>query len=287
MKDIPDITFQSSENITDFELLPLTELFSRIDKTLNHDPKQPHRISFFALLIVTEGLGSHQVDLKKYPLQKGSVLKIAKGQVHAFQDDIDYNGYLVVFTENFALKYFSKSSIEFISHLYNYHISEPLVENSSFNETFLNQITQELESENTYAQKNIVAKMLELYLLKLERQNHTISSTKLNKEHYPIFFQFKDLVEKSYRNTRNAKDYAENMTISTKHLNKIVKSFTLNTAKHFIDQYVILEIKRAILSTDKSLKEIAYDQGFNEVTNFTKFFKKHTDCTPKEYRTTL
>lgn len=287
MKDIPDITFQSSENITDFELLPLTELFSRIDKTLNHDPKQPHRISFFALLIVTEGLGSHQVDLKKYPLQKGSVLKIAKGQVHAFQDDIDYNGYLVVFTENFVLKYFSKSSIEFISHLYNYHISEPLVENSSFNETFLNQITQELESENTYAQKNIVAKMLELYLLKLERQNHTISSTKLNKEHYPIFFQFKDLVEKSYRNTRNAKDYAENMTISTKHLNKIVKSFTLNTAKHFIDQYVILEIKRAILSTDKSLKEIAYDQGFNEVTNFTKFFKKHTDCTPKEYRTTL
>ena len=287
MKDIPDITFQSSENITDFELLPLTELFSRIDKTLNHDPKQPHRISFFALLIVTEGLGSHQVDLKKYPLQKGSVLKIAKGQVHAFQDDIDYNGYLVVFTENFVLKYFSKSSIEFISHLYNYHISEPLVENSSFNETFLNQITQELESENTYAQKNIVAKMLELYLLKLERQNHTISSTKLNKEHYPIFFQCKDLVEKSYRNTRNAKDYAENMTISTKHLNKIVKSFTLNTAKHFIDQYVILEIKRAILSTDKSLKEIAYDQGFNEVTNFTKFFKKHTDCTPKEYRTTL
>ena len=287
LKDIPDITFQSSENITDFELLPLTELFSRIDKTLNHDPKQPHRISFFALLIVTEGLGSHQVDLKKYPLQKGSVLKIAKGQVHAFQDDIDYNGYLVVFTENFVLKYFSKSSIEFISHLYNYHISEPLVENSSFNETFLNQITQELESENTYAQKNIVAKMLELYLLKLERQNHTISSTKLNKEHYPIFFQFKDLVEKSYRNTRNAKDYAENMTISTKHLNKIVKSFTLNTAKHFIDQYVILEIKRAILSTDKSLKEIAYDQGFNEVTNFTKFFKKHTDCTPKEYRTTL
>lgn len=289
MNNIPNISFQSSENVTDIEFLNVSQLSSRIDKDkdLDHNPREPHRITFFALLIVTEGTGSHKIDLKKYALKKGTVLKIAKGQVHAFQDDLSYDGYLVIFTEEFVLKYFSKSSIEFISLLYNYHISEPVVENSPFNESFIELIAKELESENTYAQKNIVAKILELYLLKLERQNHTSSSAKLNKDHYPLFFQFKDLVEKNYRDTRNVKDYAETMSISTKHLNKIVKSFTLNTAKHFIDKYVILEIKRAILSTDNSLKEIAYEKGFNEVTNFTKFFKRHTDFTPKEYRSSL
>lgn len=287
LNNIPSISFESSENATDIEFLRISELLSRMDDQHDHNPRQPHRLTFFALLIVTEGVGSHQVDLKKYPLEKGSVLKIAKGQVHSFQDGIRYDGYLLVFTEDFVLKYFSKSSIDFISHLYNYHISDPLVEGSTFNEPFLDQVIKEFESDNTYAQKNIVAKMLELYLLKLERVSHTATTTKLHKEHYPLFFQFKNLVEKNYRDTRNVKDYAEIMSISTKHLNTVVQDFTLNTAKHFIDQYVTLEIKRAILSTDQSLKEIAYELGFDEVTNFTKFFKKHTEITPKEYKSSL
>jgi len=77
------------------------------------------------------------------------------------------------------------------------------------------------------------------------------------------------------------------MSISAKHLNVVVKTFTLNTAKYFIGQYVLLEIKRAIMSTNNSLKEIAYEMGFEEVTNFTKFFKKHTGLTPKVFKINL
>ncbi len=287
MNNIPDIPFKSSGNSAHIEFLNLNELFSRIDNDPSHNPRHPHRLAFFAILIVTEGTGSHQVDLKKYTLKPGSLLKIAKGQVHAFQGNLSYKGHLIVFTEDFLLKFFSPSSFEFISHLYNYHISEPIVENSSFNESFLEQITQELKNKNTYAQENIVAKILELYLLKLERVSHNSISSKPGKDHYPLFLHFKNLVESNYLNTRNVKDYAELMSISTKHLNKIVQSFTLNTAKYFIDQYVILEIKRTISSTSQSLKEVAFLTGFDEVTNFTKFFKKHTAITPKEFKSTL
>ncbi|SHJ90308.1 AraC-type DNA-binding protein [Reichenbachiella agariperforans] len=287
MNNIPNISFDSSEKTTDIEFLRISELFERVEENPNHDPLKPHRITFFALLIVMEGEGMHQVDLENYLLKKGSVLKIAKGQVHAFQENLSYDGYLVVFTEDFVLKFFSKSTIDFISHLYNYHISDPLVEGSNFNESFLALIAQELNNENTYAQRNIIAKMLELYLLKLERVSHLAISTKRNTEQYPLFFQFKNLVEERYMDTRNVKDYAEYMSVSAKQLNAVVQNFTLNTAKHFIDEYVVLEIKRAILSTNNSLKEIAYELGFDEVTNFTKFFKKHTGITPKEYKSSL
>ena len=77
------------------------------------------------------------------------------------------------------------------------------------------------------------------------------------------------------------------LSISTKHLNGIVKEFTLNTAKQFIDNLVILETKRAIASSNYSLKEIGYAVGFDEVTNFTKFFKKHTGTSPKQFKTDL
>lgn len=284
MNTIPNISFSSSEGAADIEFLRLAELFEKNKKNLSHNPLQPHRISFFALLIVTSGEGEHQVDLMNYSIQKGDVLKIAKGQVHAFQEDYRYDGYLVVFTEDFILKYFSKSSIYYISHLYNYHISESLVKNSGFNEFFLDEISAEIHSQNAYVQKELVAKILELYLLRLERFAHTLPLEKLNKAHQSLFLNFKDLLEKNYTKTRNVKDYAEMLSVTSKHLNHIVREYTLNTAKHFIDNFVILEIKRAILSTDNSLKEIGYDVGFDEITNFTKFFKKHIGTTPKQFK---
>lgn len=287
LKNIPNVAFKSNEGVTDVEFFDLAELFSRVAKDPNHDPKQPHRITFFALMIITEGEGIHQVDLKDYAIKKGSVLKIAKGQVHAFQPNFQYSGYLVVFTEDFVLRYFSQSSINYISHLYNYHISEPLVENSTLNDFFLEQLIKEFASKNTYAQKEIIAKILEIYLLRLERHTHNAPSDNSSTANQTLFFHFKDLVEKNYTRTRNVKDYADLLSISTKHLNKIVKEFTLNTAKHFIDNFVILEIKRAIVSTGYSLKEVGYVVGFDEVTNFTKFFKKHMGTTPKQFKATL
>lgn len=196
MNIIPNISFKSSEGATEIEFLPLAELFTRIAKDPNHNPKEPHRIGFFALLVVTEGEGIHQVDLKDYALRKGSVLKIAKGQVHAFQKDYNYNGYLVVFTEDFVLRYFSKSSVNFISHLYNYHISEPLVENSTFNDFFLEQLTQEIQTESTYAKKEIVSKILEIYLLKLERLAHKSIQKKEQKSTKNSFLPLKIWLKK-------------------------------------------------------------------------------------------
>ncbi|NRR90727.1 helix-turn-helix domain-containing protein [Winogradskyella undariae] len=289
MNNFPNISFKITEGSksTGFDFIRVAEIFERIKKDPNHNPHQPHRISFFALLLVTEGEGEHQVDLKNYKIKKGSVLKIAKGQVNAFKDHTTYDGYLVIFTEDFVLKYFSKSSIEFISHLYNYHISDPLVENSSLNNFFLERITEEINSKNTYAQNEIVAKILELFLLKLERETYNSPLKTFNKKHQTLFIDFKNLVEENYTKTRNVKDYAESLNISTKHLNTIVRAITLNTAKHFIDNYVILEIKRVIFSSTISLKEVSYQNGFDEVTNFTKFFKKHTGLSPKEFKSTL
>lgn len=287
LNNIPNISFKSEKNEKQFEFLNLSKLFAKIRTGLDHDPTKPHRLSFFALLIVTKGTGTHSVDLIEYPLRKGSVLKIAKGQVHAFEENPNYDGFLIVFTEEFVLHYFSKSSIEIISHLYNYHISKTVVNGSSYNESFIEQLSDELGNENDYAQKNIVAAILQLYLLKLERLAEAHVSSKQYQKHYPLFLKFKNLVEERFSDTRNVKDYADLLSVSTKHLNDIVKEYTLNTAKHFIDNFVILETKRAVVSSNYSLKEIAYAVGFDEVTNFTKFFKKHTGSTPKQFKTDL
>lgn len=243
-----------------------------------------HRVSFFALLIITSGKGWHKVDLKEYPLEPNTVIKIAKGQVHAFQKNPTYDDYLIIFTEDYVLNYFSNASINIISNLYNYHITSPIAKDVKFNGTFIEELKLELQNELNHANKNIPAAVLELYLLRLERQSRTAVKHHNNQKYYHLFSQFKNLVEDNYTSTRNVKDYAELMFISTKLLNQIVKEFTLNTVKTFIDDYTILEIKRSIVSSEMSLKEIAFQTGFDEATNFTKFFKKNVGMSPKEFK---
>ncbi len=284
MKNIPNISFQKGDKTRDFELINLTELFAKLPQIQDHKPTNPHRISFFALLLVSKGTGKHQIDLKDYELKKGTVLKIAKDQVHSFQKNPSYEGYLVIITEDFVLNYFSKSSINLISHLYNHYLSSPISNEYRLSESFINQLKQELEEENTITQKNINASLINIYLLQLERRKKNKDFGSHNLGHLEIFKTFKNLVEHQFTTTRNVKDYSKMLGISTKLLNHVVKKFTLITARVFIDNFVVLESKRNIITTKLSIKEIAFELGFDEVTNFSKFFKKNTGLSPKVFK---
>lgn len=250
----------------------------------DHTPTLPHRISFFAILIVTKETGIHQIDLKDYELKEGTTLKIAKGQVHAFQKNPNYEGFLILFTESYVLNYFSKSSINLISHLYNHYFFSPVSNEIHLNESFLTQLKNEIKEKNTITQKNIIASLINIYLLQLERRAKSTVFENFTSKHLDLFIDFKNMVEQNHTATRNVKDYAQILLISTKLLNQVVKRITLDTAKTFIDNYVILEAKRNIITSKQSIKEIAFEMGFDEVTNFTKFFKKHTSISPKIFK---
>lgn len=101
------------------------------------------------------------------------------------------------------------------------------------------------------------------------------------------FSEFRHLLAAHFFQTRNAQRYAEMMNISYTHLNKIVKSVTGSTAKSFIDKFVILEIKRRLAVSGISVKELTYLMGFDEPTNFVKYFKKHTRKSPSRFRKIL
>lgn len=92
------------------------------------------------------------------------------------------------------------------------------------------------------------------------------------------------MLEKEYVNTRNSKIYASKLFISYKFLNDVVKKLTGKTVKAFIEGFVTTEIKRYLVSTSLSVKEISYKTGFQEPVNMVKFFKKNTKITPLKFR---
>lgn len=99
-----------------------------------------------------------------------------------------------------------------------------------------------------------------------------------------LFNRFMMLLEKDYKISRDVNYYAEQMNISSKYLTNIVSQVTGHTPKTIIDQYVILQLKMHLKRTTQSIKEMAWEFHFADVSFFCRYFKKHTGLTPQQIR---
>lgn len=99
-----------------------------------------------------------------------------------------------------------------------------------------------------------------------------------------LFNRFMMLLEKDYKISRDVNYYAAQMSISSKYLTNIVNQVTGHTPKTIIDQYVILQLKMHLKRTTQSIKEMAWEFHFADVSFFCRYFKKHTGLTPQQIR---
>ena len=99
-----------------------------------------------------------------------------------------------------------------------------------------------------------------------------------------LFNRFMMLLERDYKISRDVNYYAAQMNISSKYLTNIVSQVTGHTPKTIIDQYVILQLKLHLKRSTQSIKEMAWEFHFADVSFFCRYFKKHTGLTPQQIR---
>jgi AraC-like DNA-binding protein len=291
MEEIPKIAFsKKSRTEIDFEIFTINSLFSRYDR-LDLALDKPHRIDFYHIIYISRGSGRHFIDFNPYRYNQGSIIFISKGQVHAFDVRAQADGFVILFTDEFLSKNLIHSDILSFYRLYNHHLQDPIIQPEEAIADVFKIIIKEMYWEyllsNNFAKEEILRLLLKLLLLRAERIKRTLVPKEKNAQWFTTFNVFKNYLEKQFAQTRNASDYAGMMNISYKHLNEVCKSITGNTAKAFIDQFIILESKRRLAVSDIAVKELTYDLGFDEPTNFVKFFKKHTHQSPSQFKKKL
>lgn len=99
-----------------------------------------------------------------------------------------------------------------------------------------------------------------------------------------LFNRFMWLMERNCKISRDVNFYAERMDITSKYLTRIVRQVTGHTPKTIIDQYVILQLKMQLKRGGQSVKEIAWEYHFTDMSFFCRYFKKHTGITPQQAR---
>lgn len=96
--------------------------------------------------------------------------------------------------------------------------------------------------------------------------------------------QFNLMVEKNYKKYHQVQDYADLLHKSSKTISNIFSKYSNQSPLEIIHQRLLVEAKRLLIYTDKTAKEIAYDLGFSDIPNFSRFFKKNLQLSPSQYR---
>jgi len=287
---IPSVDFRKDEQPElGFEVLRIEDLFHKIQdkENLEHDSDLPHKLNFFIIFFITEGSSEHFIDFKWYPYQENSMLFIARGQVQAFKFTSQVKGWCLFFTEEFFHEQLLSIDPTIVQRLYNYQLFSPVLTHSAEEsgiEEYFKMAFKEYHTPEATGKKDILQALCKAILIKAERIRQTTSIKIEENQYYEIFSEFKRLVESEYTTNRNAAFYAEKLFITYKHLNTICKEMVGKTAKSYIDAYIILEAKRLLVSSNLKTNEISDQLGFDEPTNFVKFFKKETTFTPKQFK---
>ena len=265
-----------------FEYISIRELYERCDKSA-YDLSNPHRIQFHALIVIHKGKGKHIVDFKEIPLFPGTILPLTKEQVHSFEKPLRVSGYVISFEEHFITQNLSEQKLFHFLQLFH----NPSILIGEENITELNPFLDLLQSIHQNSNANLKSELINSVFMGLLFQIKRLSVYQhkvFESQRFKDFIEFKQLLTKAYHKSHNARDYANQLSVSYKYLNDICKEISNKTAKSFIDSWLLLEIKRNISEKKYTSQEIAFKMGFQEPSNFNRFFKKFTGITPKQFQ---
>ncbi len=248
---------------------------------------QPH----FIILVHKQTKSiTHQIDFNDYNCSNGHLLFIADTQFRTINFDALTDFEVILFSYDFLKTYYPNASMLSFNPLFNYSIYSPILPTQphEFNhlQNIVNQIKTEFNQYRDFATIPLLQSLLHIFLLQSERLRIQNLTQSIHSTYYKEFISLQELLKTNIFKERSVKAYATALFMSTKKLNMITQEIIQQPAKTFITNTLILSIKRKLANTTHSIKQIGLEVGFDEPTNFVKFFKKYEGITPAKFRAT-
>ena len=247
---------------------------------------KPHRHTrLFQILLLINGSLQVKLDEETHSLSGNWAIVIPASCVHGFQFPIDTQGQ-VLSVETSLLN--SQTQL--------FHGLNLLLEQAhtiAFQEHdvlfgqlqhYLLLIRQELKHPYT-GHEALLNWLLGALLLTLWRQRqHSQQQIQSNPKSSQLFQQFRQVLDKHYREQWTVQQYAQALHTSVSSLNRLCQEKAGHSAKALIQERLLLEAKRRLIYTQESLERIAESLGFKDPAYFSRFFKSFTQHPPSEYR---
>jgi AraC family transcriptional activator of pobA len=273
-------TFESLYGIVIARITP-----EKITHELEASIATPHRHNCYTVILIETGVADFTIDFQELEIKANSMLFIRPGQVHQTRLRGDISGWIMLFdgklidqNARFAMEQSLQNTIVL-------HLKKSAI--SVFNRLFLFILDSVLEDNPGKSHELFLRSLLNALLFKstdllyLEEDNKVAVHKSRAIE---IARKFNQLVKENFRSKKRPSDYAKLLNITVSHLTDTLTAVTGFSCTYIIQQEIITEAQRLLFYTSKSVKEIAYELGYNDYKYFIRQFGIVTKKTPLSFR---
>jgi AraC-like DNA-binding protein len=247
----------------------------------------PFKVNMSAIVICTKGYMKGSINLKPYVSHAPCITILLQGQILQYEYiSEDFSGFFIIMSEQFANNLMT-------------NVQERLSLNFAFaNNPCLPLSKDELESmldyydllkrtrriEDLAVRKEMVKHLTLAFYYALTYQSHILSGEAQQSKQSVFLEKFMNLVRENFREQRDVGFYADKLCLTPKYFSKIIKDNSGISASEWIDNYIILEAKALLKSTNMTIQQISDELNFPSQSFLGKYFKRIVGVSPKEYR---
>lgn len=251
------------------------------------------RNNYFTLILITSGEGTAKVDFCDYLFKENTLFAFYPYQPFMFNSKKPLMGIAIQFHHDFFCIYRHHQEIANNGLLFNNVYQQPFVcLSDGCKGTMLNLIqgiANELKQEAFRKDEALVSylKIMLVMATRIKLEQQCIKEDEMANSKQLVIQNLKNAIEDNFRIKHSASDYADLLHLTPSSLARVAKNHFNKTLSDLITERIIIEAKRELYLTDKTVKEIAYELGYDDEYYFSRVFKGKTDISPQLYRDTI
>jgi len=250
------------------------------------------RNNYYSLIWVKKGSGKIKADFAEHDFEENSLLAFSPYQPFMICSG-NIEGAAIHFHPDFFCIHMHQKEVSCNGVLFNNIYQPPYTKITDESALTLNLMLSQMQNEmqdSALAQYELLVSYLKIFLITASRLKATqlAEENPLGDTKEPYILQnLKDAIENHFKTKHSAAHYADLLNISAKALAKMTKTHFNKTITALISERIVIEAKRELYLTNKAVKEIAYELGYDDEHYFSRFFKTNADVSPQLYRETV
>lgn len=247
------------------------------------------KVNFLAFVFCLEGTLTLSLNGKPYELESHDALFVGTNTVVSdVEHSADFNCKIIAVTADFGFNFISRTIFETITHM----AENPVIQ---FTDDEMNLMVRYYELANfkiehpgvNYGKETLV-EIFRCYALDLLSSiSRHINSRRMLRQADKLFHHFIIMLAENHGVKRSVHWFAEQLYVTPKYLTSVCREKSGKTASELISLSVIGRIKQLLQYSDKSIKEIAGEMGFDNLSFFGKYVRKHLGVSPNKFRSEM
>lgn len=260
-----------------------------IDKTgiLKQRCAEPIRIENYAFILCAKGECRVSIYMGEHIIKEDSVLTLLPNSYFRVIEQAEGTElYVVTFKQSILSSSELYSTIlEHVTHIIEFPVVEFTHNTIEIMSDYVKLLIRMEEFTEVSRNVDFVNSLLKQFIILIGAKRQIIEEkTLMNDRSKALVMRLIKIIVANYTVERSPAFYAQQMHLTPQHLSSVVKKVLGMTITDVIAQFIVIDAQTKLTSSNLSIKEIAVELNFEDISTFGKYFKRYTDFSPRQYR---